>query len=279
MDPDVPHLSYVHTPMRYCWGFEDSYLASVPVWARRMLAWRFERLREWDRTTPDNVDHFVANSHNVADRVRKYYGRVASVCTPPISPSLLAPEYPKYRAEHSRREHYLSFGALTPYKNIELLLEAFRALPERMLWIVGEGPDRTRLEALAGPNVRFLGGVPWENLHRLILSARALLVPGEEDFGMVPPEVMAHGTPVIAYGRGGVLETVVDGEADPSQGTGLFFDEPTVESLLDAIRRFESLEDDFDPYHIQDHARRFSEENFLASFEEEVWQVLREGRR
>ncbi|MFP6640838.1 MAG: glycosyltransferase, partial [Myxococcota bacterium] len=79
MDPDVPHLSYVHTPMRYCWGFEDSYLASVPVWARRMLAWRFERLREWDRTTPDNVDHFVANSHNVADRVSKYYGRVASV--------------------------------------------------------------------------------------------------------------------------------------------------------------------------------------------------------
>lgn len=278
LDQEVPHLSYVHSPMRYCWGFAEPYLESVPVWARRTLARRFERLREWDLTTSENVDHFVANSHNVAKRIQKYYGRSANVCTPPISSSLLAPEYPKYRTEHTQHDYYLSFGALTPYKNIGLLLESFRARPDRTLWVVGEGPERSRLEAMAGPNVRFLGAVPWHELHHLVLRARALIVPGEEDFGLVPPEVMAHGTPVIAYGKGGVLETVIDGDPDPSQGTGLFFSEPTVESLLDAIRRFESVEKLFDPYFIQNHARLFSKERFHGLFEREVWQVLREGR-
>jgi len=277
--PGVPHLCYVHTPMRYCWDFMDSYLASAPRWARRLLAWRFERLREWDRTTADNVDRFVVNSHNVAERVRRYYDRSASVCTPPIAPDLFAPEFPKQRAETAERDHYLSFGAITPYKNIDLLLEAFRALPERTLWVVGEGSERARLEALAGPNVRFLGPVPWPDLHAHILRARALLVPGEEDFGMIPPEVMAHGTPVIAYGKGGTLETVLDAGSDVSHGTGLFFSEPTVASLLDAIERFESVEDLFDPYFIQDHARRFSAERFRAEFEREVRRVLQKARR
>ena len=275
----VPHLCYVHTPMRYCWDFMDSYLATTPRWARGLLAWRFERLRQWDRSTADNVDRFVANSHNVAERVRRHYGRSASVCTPPIAPGLFLPEFPKQRGEVAQRDHYLSFGAVTPYKNIDLLVDTFRALPERTLWVVGEGSERARLEASAGPNVRFLGAVEWEDLHSLILAARALLVPGEEDFGMIPPEVMAHGTPVIAYGRGGALETVIDAGSDASLGTGVFFAEPTVESLLAAIQRFEALEDSFDPYFIQDHARRFSAERFRSQFEYEVRRVLKNGRR
>lgn len=275
----TPHLCYVHTPMRYCWGFTDDYLKVIPAWARPLAARAFERLRRWDVTTVDNVDRYVANCHNVAKRVGQYYGREAGVCHPPIALSLFDPAYPESRRTAAATGHYLSFGALTPYKNVDLLIEAFRALPDRTLRIVGEGSERSRLEAQAGPNVEFLGELPWSDIHALILGARALLFPGEEDFGMIPLEVMAHGTPVIAYGKGGALETVVDGVGDPGRGTGLFFEEPTVACLLESIRRFETLESRFDPLFIAAHARAFGEDHFLATFEGEVRAVLSGGAR
>ena len=270
----TPHLCYVHTPMRYCWGFTDDYLKAIPGWARPVAARAFERLRRWDLTTVDNVDRYVANCQNVAERVARHYGREAGVCHPPIDLSLFDPAYPESRVRGSGGGHYLSFGALTPYKKVELLIDTFRSLPDRTLRIVGDGSERSRLEALAGPNVEFLGELPWSDIHEHILGARALLFPGEEDFGMVPLEVMAHGTPVIAYGKGGALETVIDAAADPGRGTGLFFEEPTVECLLASIRHFESMEGRFDPHVIAAHARSFGEDHFLATFDQEVRALL-----
>lgn len=268
-NPDrIPHICYIHSPMRYCWGFTQTYLDSIPRWMRGIARWQFNKLKQWDITTVNNVDYYVANSRNVADRVKRYYGKTAGICYPPIALELF-----EHELVTNRREYYLSFGAITPYKNIDLLIETFNRL-DRKLVIIGTGSEKIRLERLVKKNIEFKGALPLPAVIEYIQNSRALLFPGEEDFGMVPLEVMSQGVPVIAYRKGGALETVVEDSQRPEQSTGLFFDEPTVPSLLQALERFESLENRFDPNWIRAHVRKFGEDHFLRVMREHIVKLL-----
>ncbi len=256
----TPHLCYIHSPMRYCWGYTRVYLESMPKWSRKLAEWRFSKLREWDSTTVDNVDLFVANSQNVADRVGKFYGKDAEVCYPPI-----ALDWFQNKLIANRREYYLSFGAITPYKNIRLLVETFNKLDEKLI-IIGSGSEKSKLERIAGDNIQFKGHLAMSEVKAYMQHAKALLFPGEEDFGMAPLEVMSQGVPAIAFKKGGALETVRENRRNPAESAGIFFAEPTVACLLEALKRFEALEDEFDPAWIRNHARGFGEDYFQRKF-------------
>jgi glycosyltransferase involved in cell wall biosynthesis len=240
---------------------------------RPATSFGFEILRRWDRTTIDNVDHYIANSHNVAERVQRCYRRDAAVVYPPIALDHFDPQH-LVTGERDCR-HYLTFGALTPYKNVALAVETFNASGKRLI-VVGEGSERSRLERMARPNVSLVGALPWAEVRSLIQSAHALVFPGEEDFGLVPLEVMAHGVPVVALGRGGALETVIDVYDQPDRSTGVLFEEPTSAGLAGAIERFETLEHSFDPGFIRCHARRFGEDFFQTAFAREVQTLMGE---
>lgn len=245
--PDTLHLCYCHTPLRYAWepyldrrfDFENPLLK-----AGNSLLLHYLRL--WDRQAADRVDHFIANSLNVAAKIGKYYRRQAAVINPPVSVE-------RFGVVAARRDYFLVVSRLVSYKRVELAVEAFTRLG-LPLKVAGDGPERQRLQRMAGPNVQFLGYVSDGELPGLMAGALALIFPGEEDFGIVPVEAMAAGRPVIGLGRGGLLETVVDGK------TGLFFPEPTAASLIDAVSRFSP--GDFPSQAISSHAAKFSKERF-----------------
>ena len=269
----IPHLCYIHTPMRYCWSERRQYVQTVPALFRGVADRAFERLKRWDETTVENVDYYIANSRNVAWRVQKFYQRQADVCYPPIALDLF-----EERLKTEERAHFLSFGALTPYKKIELLVDTFNqnGLP---LVIIGEGSEKGRLESRAKVNIRFSGRLPQAEILSLINRSRALLFPGEEDFGMIPLEVMSQGIPVIAYNRGGALETVVADADHPEHSSGLFFSEQSVKSLNQALHQFENIEKKFDPQWIRSHARKFGEDYFQSQFSQYVLDFLNRATR
>jgi glycosyltransferase involved in cell wall biosynthesis len=252
--------------MRYVWDEADAYRSTLPAVARlpaRVLGWM---LRSWDRRTAGRVDLFLANSTEVAGRIRRHYGRDATVVPPPV-------DLERFRLPDVPREGFLLVvSALVPYKRVDL---AVRACAERgwPLWVAGTGPERERLERLAGPTVKFLGWVSDDELAGLYRRARAFLFPGREDFGITPLEAMASGCPVVAYGAGGVLDTVVPpGGAEPP--TGLFFGEPTLESLAGAVDRLLRAEVAFDPAALRARAERFARPRFLSRLRDiltEAW--------
>ena len=256
----IPHVCYIHSPMRYCWGQTQTYLDVLPKWSRPIAKRQFDRLREWDRTTIENVDLYIANSKNVARRVNKYYQREAEICYPPIALDLF-----DNSITESTREYYLSFGAVTPAKNIALLVEAFNQIDKKLI-IIGSGSEELKLRRLAKENICFTGELPLDQVIQYIQSARAMVFPGEEDFGMAPLEVMSQGVPVIALGQGGALESIVENVTKPQESSGLFFKEPTIKSLLNAITQFEEIESRFDPIWIRGHARKFGEDVFQQQF-------------
>jgi glycosyltransferase involved in cell wall biosynthesis len=235
--------------MRYLWDLYDDYFGARASLPTRLLmppiaAW----LRRWDRTTAAGVHHFVAISRFVADRIRRVYERDADVIYPPVDVS-------RFRIEDSPGEFYLVVSALTPYKRVDLAVEVCNRLGRRLV-VVGTGPEERRLRALAGPTVELLGWRDDATVADLYARCRALLFPPLEDFGITPLEAMAAGRPVIAYGQGGARETVVPpGEGEPP--TGLFFDHQTVEALTDAIRRFESGVNVFEPKALRRRAEAF----------------------
>lgn len=247
--PGATHVCYCHTPMRYVWDMADDYFAaaSLPrkIGMKLLLPW----LRRWDRWSATQVDHFVANSQFVADRIHRIYGRDATVIHPPVETE----HFGQIRREPL--DYYLFFGQLTAYKQADLAIRAFNQLGLRLL-VAGTGEERDRLEDLAAPNVQFLGRVSDAERDALYAGARALVFPGVEDFGIVPVEAQAAGCPVIALADGGALETVVD------QVTGLFFAEATVESLCAAVRRFEKLS--IQAQDCRAHAAGFSSARFRA---------------
>jgi glycosyltransferase involved in cell wall biosynthesis len=269
----IPHLCYIHTPMRYCWSERRQYVQAVPALFRGVADKAFEKLKRWDKTTVENVDYYIANSRNVARRVQKFYQRKADVCYPPIALDLF-----EERLKTEERVHFLSFGALTPYKKIELLVDTFNqnGLP---LVIIGEGSEKGRLESRAKGNIRFSGRLPQAEILSLVNRSRALLFPGEEDFGMIPLEVMSQGVPVIAYNRGGALETVVADADHPEHSSGLFFSEQNVKSLNRALHQFENIEKKFDPQWIRSHARKFGEDHFQSQFSQYVLNFLNRATR
>lgn len=254
------HISYVHSPIRYAWDLHFQYLregglerGAKSFVARAILHY----MRLFDAASANRVDVFVANSHNVARRIRKTYRRPVQVIHPPVDTEAFTPYAQK-------EDFYVTMSRLVPYKRIDLIVEAFSAMPEKELVVIGDGPDFNKIKAKAGKNVTMLGYQQFETVKHYMQRAKAFVFAAEEDFGIVPVEAQACGTPVIAFGKGGALETVVPGE------TGVFFHEQSSASLQDAVRRFEAVRERLDPERIRLHAERFSKERFRQEFSEMV---------
>jgi glycosyltransferase involved in cell wall biosynthesis len=251
------HVSYLHTPMRYIWDLYDDYFGpGRGGLARYLMPLLRSRLQRWDVESCARVDHFLANSHHVAQRIQRHYGRQAQVIPPPVETSRFAPAA-------QVEDYYLVVSALAPYKRVDLAIEACGQSGRRLL-VVGTGPEEAKLRALAGPTVEFLGWAGDEELAGLYARAKAFIFPGEEDFGITPVESMAAGRPVVAYAKGGALETVV-GPDDP-QGrapTGLFFEKQEVGSLLAALDELEAGLEQFQPRALAEHAAGFDTRVFM----------------
>jgi len=242
--PDTLHICYCHTPMRWCWNYEEyverERLGKV---ARSILPFFITGLRIWDQTSALRVDHFIANSPVVAERIQKYYRREAVVIPPPVEASRF-PFDPSVEPE----DYFLVLSRLVPYKRIDLAIEACNRL-RLPLVVIGSGRDQERLKRMAGPTIRFLGRLSDQEVVHYYRHCRAFLFPGEEDFGITPLEVQAAGRPVIAYGAGGALSSVVEGV------TGLFFRQQTVESLVEVLASFDERQ--FNSHVIHNHALEF----------------------
>lgn len=258
--PRQLHISYVHSPIRYAWDLQHQYLRESGIsWGMKGLFARasLHYMRLWDASTEKRVDHFIANSKFIAKRIRKVYGRQATVIYPPVDTERFIPSAQK-------EDFYLAASRMVPYKRMALIAEAFAAMPDKRLLMIGSGPDLDRIRALGAPNVEVLGYQPDPVLLSHMQRAKALVFAAEEDFGIAPVEAQACGTPVIAFGAGGALETVLDAEKRPG-GTGVFFESQTAESIISAVTRFESLEP-ISATACRAHAERFS----YAAFREAV---------
>jgi glycosyltransferase involved in cell wall biosynthesis len=271
--PGAVHVCFCHTPMRYIWDQYDAYFAPgrAPLLTRLAMALARRPLQRWDVSSSRRVDAFIANSRYVADRIRRFYGRDARVVHPGV-------DLDRYPAVGARDDgFYLLVTALVPYKRADAAVLAFNGLG-LPLRVIGSGPEERRLRSLAGPGVEFLGWADDEALRRNYESCRALIFPGEEDFGIVPLEAMACGKPVIALGRGGALETVVaPGDPGGRAATGLFFDDPDPRALADAVRRFEASRGSFDARRIREHALTFGRDRFRRELKAAVMDEF--GRR
>lgn len=249
--PGCVHVCYCHSPPRYLWEMADVYTqhTSDMGWLKRkVFGWVAPRVREYDRRAAEGVDHFIANSHFIADRIRRCYGREADVVHPPA-------ELHEFRPDQPREDFYLVVAALVSYKRIDLAVDACTRTGRRLV-VIGGGDELEELQRRAGPTVTVLGPQPWDQVKSHFERCRAFLMPGIEDYGITPVEAQASGAPVIAYGAGGVLETVLEGQ------TGLFFQEQTVESLIAALDAFESGGLASTPEACRSHAEGFSPEAF-----------------
>ena len=269
--PDQLHISYVHSPMRYAWDMQHQYLdeAKLDHGFRGMIArWMLHRARMWDLRTANGVDHYIANSHFIARRIWKVYRRDATVIHPPV-------DVDNFSLRTNKEPFYLTASRMVPYKKINAIVEAFRALPDRKLVVIGDGPEMKRIKALAGPNVEILGYQPSSVLSDLMQRARAFIFAAEEDFGITPVEAQACGTPVIAYGRGGALETIRG--LDDARPTGLFFQRQDAAAIAEAVLEFERHADRIAPLDCWENAQRFSAQIFretCGKFVESCWDVF-----
>jgi glycosyltransferase involved in cell wall biosynthesis len=262
--PDQLHISYVHTPVRYAWDQMHAYLQRSAL-ARRglgpLIRWQLHALRQWDQLSAQRVDHLIANSRFTARRIRKFWGRESEVIHPPV-------DVVRFRWQSPRDDTFLCVCRLVPYKRVDLVVEAFNRLGLPLL-VVGDGPERTRLEALAGSNVTLLGRQSQHQVETLMSRCRAFVYAGLEDFGIAPVEAMAAGAPVIGLGRGGLLDTVRCAAAGCSQPTGVLFPDQSVESVIQAVQWFQQQHrlESFNAESIRSWAERFRPEAFAARFE------------
>ncbi|MBQ4133734.1 MAG: glycosyltransferase [Desulfovibrionaceae bacterium] len=267
--PDAVHICYCHTPMRYVWDMHHEYTRGMGRLKRFLAAPLLQYLRCWDRAMALDPDVIVANSGFIAQRVKKCWGRDALVVNPPVNVNFFA-----RRESVPKEDFYLFFGELVPYKRADLAVRAFsRPGQTRRLAVVGKGQQFDYLKSIAGPQVSLLGKLSHAEVKRYLSRARALIFPGLEDFGIIPVEALASGTPVIAYGRGGILDTVKDGQS------GVFFSKQTEEDLLEAVARFEEQENNFDASRLASEAQRFSEERFIREMREIIGQAFAQKNR
>jgi glycosyltransferase involved in cell wall biosynthesis len=259
---DQLHLCYVHTPVRYAWDLYHQAIKDVKRgpknWMARIV---LHYLRLWDQVAASRVDAYAANSHYVARRIWKTYRRRAEVIYPPV-------DVERFAVEHTKDNFYVTVSRLVPYKNVGLIVEAFRRMPDKQLVVIGDGPEYATLAKDAPANIRLLGRQSAEVVNQHLMSARAFVFAADEDFGISPVEAQACGTPVIAYGHGGSTETVVDGR------TGLLFPEQTAESIVTAVEEFENCPQAFDAGAIRAHAEQFSSERFRRQFDDFVERKL-----
>ena len=270
------HVAYTYAPMRYVWDLHDAYLAGGggSTMNRAGLALFRSYLQRWDVRSSARVDAFVAISSNIAAKIERFYARTAKVIYPPV-------DVDRFAISSNVQPFYLIVSALVPYKRIDLAIEAFNAL-QLPLKVVGSGPLRRSLEQRAKSNIEFLGWLDDARIAELYASCQALIFPGEEDFGIVPLEAQASGRPVIAFKRGGLLETVIGLEESPSQlnPTGIFFDQQNAASLIAAVRLFERNRERFVPDRIRAHAQRFGRNRFkqeIAQFIDACLKHRRDG--
>lgn len=264
--PNQLHISYVHSPIRYAWDLQHQYLRESRLtgglksaMARVLLHY----IRGWDSRSANGVDHLLANSKFIARRIRKAYQRDATVIYPPVDLSHMP-------IREGKENFYVTASRMVPYKRIDLIVKAFSQTPERRLVVIGDGPDMKKVKAAAGDNVTILGHQPFDVLVDHLQRARAFVFAAEEDFGISVVEAQACGTPVVAFGRGGALESVLG--LPRERPTGVFFKEQTAESLLEAVDRFEKYSGLFDARQCRKNAERFSSERFktaLTSFIED----------
>ena len=254
--PDQLHVSYVHSPIRYAWDLHFEYLreGGFEKGLRSIVArWILHYMRMYDAISANRVDAFIANSKYVASRIRKTYRRDAHVVYPPVDTD-------RFQLETQKDDYFLTVSRLVPYKRIGLIVDAFAEMPDKKLVVIGSGPELDGIKARATPNVEMMGYQSGEVVTEMMSHAKAFVFAAEEDFGIVPVEAQACGTPVIAYGKGGATETVVHGE------TGILFDKQTTESIKEAVETLLMNEQRFDPARIRAHSEKFSIENFNLNF-------------
>jgi len=257
--PRQVHIAYVHSPMRYAWDLQHVYLrqSGLDRGLKGLFArWMLHRLRIWDVRTSYGMDRVISNSMFVARRIKKIYGRTATVINPPVrisGPISIAP----------RADYFLAASRLVPYKCMDIIIEAFNRMPHLTLVVAGDGPEAVRLRSMAGPNVEFRGWVTDAEMQDLMTLARAFVFAAEEDFGIAPVEAQAAGTPVLAYGRGGVLETI---RVEGPDRTGLFFQDQTPESIIGCVESFIEIEGSFSRAACREQAELFSAEVFRNKF-------------
>jgi glycosyltransferase involved in cell wall biosynthesis len=256
------HVNYCHTPMRYAWDLYHDYLhgSGLGRFKKAAMALFMNYLRSWDVAAANRVDYFIANSRNVQSRIAKHYRRESEVIYPPV-------DVEGFQPAGEPEDFYLVLGQLIPYKRVDLAVQAFNQ-SGRKLVVVGEGSEANRLRAMAGPNIRFLGHQPFDSIRSHYSRCRALIFSGEEDFGITPLEAQASGRPVIAFGRGGALETVREGE------TGLFFGELSPESLNQALDKLEAGSHGISSDACRQNALRFSEQRFRDEIAEFISRAL-----
>lgn len=253
--PGVKHICYCHSPMRYAWDMYHLYKKSQGYFKRKIITFVMHYLRRWDQQSSLQVSRFVANSKFVQQRISSYYNRDSDIIYPPVAVN-------DFQIAKEIDDHYLMLGQLVTYKRPDLAIEAFNTNGKSLI-VVGDGEMLEDLKKMSNPNINFLGRADFLTIKKLMSTCKALIFPGAEDFGIVPVEVMASGRPVIAYKRGGALETVIEGES------GLFFNEQSADSLNEAITDFEARLDQFDSISIRTHALKFSKERFkneIASY-------------
>ncbi|WP_281324430.1 glycosyltransferase [Flavobacterium sp. IMCC34518] len=244
------HICYCHSPMRYAWDLQEQYLQDSGlnkglkgIYAKYVL----NNIRKWDVTNSENVTYFIANSKNIAQKIKKIYNRESTVIYPPVDVDF-------FTLEENKKEYYFTASRMVSYKKTLLIVEAFNELPHLKLVVAGSGPDYDAIKKIAKSNIILIGHIDKLELKKQMQEAKAFVFAAEEDFGIVPVEAQACGTPVIAFGKGGALETVIEGK------TGVFFKEQTAQSLKEAILNFETLK--FNPKEIREHALQFSKERF-----------------
>ncbi len=261
LNEDAMYVCYCHSPMRYVWDLFDEYYRSVGLFKKLMMLLCMKPLRIWDRWTSKRVNQFVANSTTVQKRIFDCYQRDSVVIHPPV-------DIDHFQIQQSMGDYYLLFGQLIQYKRPDLAIEAFNQ-SGRKLVVIGQGGMLEALKKKAKPNIQFLGRLDDDQIRGYLASCKALIFPGLEDFGIVPVEVMACGRPVIAYGKGGVLDTVVNGK------TGIYFETQTAQALNDAIEHFEKSPNQFNPQAIREWTYKFSKEQFQSQFKELIGTLIK----
>ena len=254
------HICYCHTPMRYAWGKKEDYVKNMNIIKKTMVNCLLFFMRKWDRKSSKRVDYFIANSSEVKKRIKKCYNRESVVINPPVRCNL-------FNISDIDGDYYFIVSRLVPYKRFDLAVKACSELGKKLV-IIGDGTEKEELMQMANENIIFMGKQPDDVVKKYMSECKALLFPGEEDFGITPVEAMACGRPVICYGKGGVLDTVIDGK------TGVYFEEQTVESLKKAILKFENMK--FDKNEIRKRALEFDEPVFQQKIKEYVEEKYKE---